>query len=132
MEPGADISTKPLSAEMRAQLVADAIGKISDGNPRQRVYEAALLQIPQCCGYRHRTAPTKFGEGRMRFLGALFLVGTLAVILGLFQRDHMRVVCFDEGRKVGGAEQRIFLSRTDGEDPLKTDQDIALMGKDCR
>lgn len=33
------------SVEMRAQLIADSVGKISDGDPRKRVFDMAVVQI---------------------------------------------------------------------------------------
>lgn len=71
----------------------------------------------------------------MKFIGA----GVLSVSLliswwGLFHHDHMRVVCFDSGRVVGGAEQRIFFDKANGDEPMKSDVTRATKGipKECK
>lgn len=61
MEQGADISDRPLSAEMRAQMVADAVGKISDGDPRKRVFDAALHQIRNAVAIATGQSPQNLG-----------------------------------------------------------------------
>ena len=59
MEQGADT---PMSTEMRAQLIADAIGKVSDGNPRDRVYAAALFHIRNAVAIATSTSQTSLGR----------------------------------------------------------------------
>lgn len=45
MDNDNDIAEQPISADRRAQMIVDSIGMVSEGDYRQRVFDAALLHI---------------------------------------------------------------------------------------
>jgi hypothetical protein len=71
-----------------------------------------------------------------KYTPVIFFVSAMAMLLLLFflilsMDNNPR--CYDVGRVVGGAEQRVFDARTIGADPLKSDQNtIATGAGDCK
>lgn len=65
----------------------------------------------------------------MRLAGAAVLSFSLGITWwALFHHDHMRIACFDAGRVIGGAEQRVFSSKANGDEPLDGDVSTATKG----
>ena len=96
------------------------------------MYELAAVRVPW------EMSMTKVnGASKAHFFG-LAAIALVFLLLGIFisgaySADH-RSACFDAGRKVGGAAQRVYDARVDGDEVVTSDQDTVTAGAppECR